>query len=65
VRTLKKIFGPEREEVAGDWRRLQNEELRNLYASPNFTRANNLRNMRWMGHVARMIEVRDGCKILS
>jgi hypothetical protein len=35
---LKRIFGPKREEVAGDWRRLHNEELRNLYASPNIIR---------------------------
>jgi hypothetical protein len=51
---IRRIFGPKREEVTGDWRRLHNEELHNLYASPNVTRANKSWRMRWAGNVARM-----------
>jgi hypothetical protein len=51
---LRRIFGPEGEEVAGVWRRLHNEELHNLYASPNTIRAIKSRIIRWVGHVARM-----------
>jgi hypothetical protein len=46
---LRRIFGPKREEVAGDWRRLHNEELHNLYASPNIIRVIKCRRMRWVG----------------
>jgi hypothetical protein len=48
------MFGPKKEEVAGDWRRLHNEELFNMYASPNFIRVVKLRKMRLAGHVTRM-----------
>jgi hypothetical protein len=48
-RVLKRIFGPKREEVVGDWRRLRNEELRNVYASPCFTRTIRSRRMRMAG----------------
>jgi hypothetical protein len=51
---LRRIFGPKREEVAGGWRRLHNEELRNLDASPNIVRVIKLRMKRWVGRVARM-----------
>jgi hypothetical protein len=51
-RVLRRIFEPKREEVAGGWRRLHNEELRNLYASRNIVRVVKSRNMRWAGHVA-------------
>jgi hypothetical protein len=44
-RVLRKIFGPKRDEVAGDWRRLNNKEHHNLYASPNVTRVIKLRKM--------------------
>jgi len=52
-RVLRRIFGPKREEVAGVWRRLRNEELHNLYASPNVIRVIR-RRVRWAGHIARM-----------
>jgi hypothetical protein len=48
-RVLRKIFGPKRDEVTGDWRRLHNEELHDLYASPLFTRVITSRRMRWAG----------------
>jgi hypothetical protein len=53
-RVLRRIFGSERKEVAGEWRRLQNEELHNLYASQNITKVSQSRTMRWAGHVARV-----------
>jgi hypothetical protein len=52
-RVLKRIFGPKRDEVTGDWRKLHNEELHNLYSSPN--RMITSRRMRWEGRVARMV----------
>ena len=51
---LRRIFGPRRDEVTGEWRRLHNEELNDLYSSPNIVRAIKSRRMRWAGHVARM-----------
>jgi hypothetical protein len=51
---LRRIFGYKREEVAGDWRRLHNEELGNLYASPNIVRVILSRRMKWAGHVTRI-----------
>jgi len=53
-RVLRSIFGPKRDEVTGEWRKLHNEELNNLYSSPNFMRMIKSRIMRWAGHVARM-----------
>ena len=55
---LRRIFGPRRDEVTGDWRRLHNEELNDLYSSPNIVRVIKSRRMRWAGHVARMGEER-------
>jgi len=57
-RVLRRIFGPKRDEVTGEWRKLHNEELNNLYSSPNIVRVINSRRMRWAGHVARMGEGR-------
>ena len=53
---LRRIFGPRRDEVTGEWRRLHNEELNVLYSSPNIVRVIISRRMRWAGHVARMGE---------
>jgi uncharacterized protein YcaQ len=55
-RKLKKIFGPKGEEVIGEWRRLHNEELCDLYCSPNI-RVIESRKIRWAGHVARWKKV--------
>jgi hypothetical protein len=52
----KKIFGPKRDEVTEEWRKLHNEELRDLYSSPSIIRIIRSRRMRWAGHVARMRE---------
>jgi hypothetical protein len=51
-----RIFRPKRDEVTGDWRKLHNEELYNLYSSPNIIRMIRSRRMKWAGHVARMGE---------
>ena len=53
-RVARKIFGPKREEVIGQWRKLHNEELYDLYSLPNIVRVVKSRRMRWAGHVARM-----------
>ena len=53
---LRRIFGPRRDEVTGEWRRLHNEELDDFYSSPNIVRVIKSRRMRWAGHVARVGE---------
>jgi hypothetical protein len=53
-RVLRGIFGPKRDEVTGDWKKLHNEELNDLYCSPNIVRVIKSRRMRWAGHVTRM-----------
>jgi hypothetical protein len=53
---LRRIFGPKRNEVTGDWRKLHNEELHNLYTSPSIIRMIKSRRMKWTRHVARMGE---------
>ena len=60
---LRRIFGPRRDEVMGEWRRLHNEELNDLYSSPNIMRVIKSRRMRWAGHVAHMGEER-GYRVL-
>jgi hypothetical protein len=52
-RVLRNVLVPERDELTGDWRRLHNEELHDLYTSPNVIRVVKLRRMRWAGHLAR------------
>ena len=55
---LRRIFGPRSDEVKGEWRKLHNEELNDLYCSPNILRVIKWRRMRWAGHVERMGEER-------
>ena len=57
---LRRIFGPRRDEVTGEWMRLHNEELNDLYSSPNIVRVIKSKRTRWAGHVARMGE-KTGC----
>jgi hypothetical protein len=63
-RVLRKIFGPKRDEVTGEWRKLHNEELRDLYSSPSIIRIVKSRRMRWVGYVARMGEKRKAYRLL-
>jgi hypothetical protein len=63
-RVLRRIFGPKRDEVTGELRKLHNEELHNLYSSPDIIRQVKSRRMRWTGHVARMGEERKVYKVL-
>ena len=62
-RMLRRIFGPKRDEVTGEWRTLHNEELNELYCSPNITRVLKSR-MRWAGHLVRMREGRVVYRVL-
>ena len=61
---LRRIFGPRRDEIKGEWRRLHNEEPNDLYPSPNIVRVIKSRRMRWAGHVARMGEEREVYRVL-
>jgi hypothetical protein len=63
-RVLRRIFGRKRDEVAGGWRRLHNEELHNLYASPNVIKVIKSRRMMWAEHVALIGQMRNAYKIL-
>jgi hypothetical protein len=63
-RVLKRIFGPKRDKVTGEWRKLHNEQLRDLYSSPSIIRIIKWRRMRWVGHVARMGEKRNAYRLL-
>ena len=60
---LRRIFGPRRDEVTGEWRRLHNEELNGLYSSPNIVRVIISRRMRWAGHVASMGKERGAYRV--
>jgi hypothetical protein len=61
---LRGIFGPKRDEVTGQWRKLDSGELHNLYSSPDIIRQIKSRRMRWAGHVARMGEGRHVYRVL-
>jgi hypothetical protein len=63
-RVLMRIFGPKRDEVIGDWRKLHNEELTDLYSSPNIIQVIKSRRMRWEGHVEGMGEGRSVYRVL-
>ena len=63
-RVLRGIFGPRRDEVTGEWRKLHNKQLNDLYCSPNIVRVIKSRTMRWAGHVARMGERRGVYRVL-
>jgi hypothetical protein len=63
-RVLKRMFGTKREEVAGDWRRLRNEELHKLDPSLNIIRVIKSRRMGWAGHIASFGEIKNAYKIL-
>jgi hypothetical protein len=63
-RVLRGIFGPKRDEVTGEWRKLHNGELHNLYLSPDIIRQIKSRRMRWVGHVAFMGEGRNLYRVL-
>jgi len=63
-RVLRRIFGPKRDEMRGKWRKLHNEELNDLYCSPNIVRVIKSRVMRWARHVARMGERRGAYRVL-
>ena len=63
-RVLKRIFGPKRDEVIGEWRKLHNEELNDLHSSPNIVWVIKSRRMRWVGHVVSMGEGRGVYRVL-
>ena len=63
-RMLRRISGPKRHEVTGEWRKLHNEELSDLYCSPNIVRVIKSRRMRWVGHVTCMGEGRGMYRVL-
>jgi hypothetical protein len=63
-RVLRRIFGPKRDEVTGEWRKLHNKELHELYSSPSIIRIIKSRRMRWAGHVARMGKKRNAYRLL-
>jgi hypothetical protein len=63
-KVLRRILKPKRDEVTGGWRKLHNEELRDLYSSPSLIRIIKSRRMRWAGHVTRMWEKRNAYRLL-
>jgi hypothetical protein len=63
-RVLRRVFGPKRDEVTGEWRKLHNEGLSGLYSLPNIVRVVKSRRMKWARHVARMGEGRGVHRIL-
>jgi hypothetical protein len=63
-RVLRRIFGAKGDEVTGEWRKLHNEELSDLFSSPNIVRVIKSRRMRWAGHVARVEKMKDVYRVL-
>ena len=63
-RMLRSVFGPKRDETTGEWRKLHNEKLSDLYSLPNIVRVVKSRRMRWAGHMARMVERRCAYRVL-
>jgi hypothetical protein len=63
-RVQRRIFGLKRDGVTGEWRKLLNEELNDLYCSPETVRVIKPRRMRWTGHVVRMGERRGACRLM-
>jgi hypothetical protein len=63
-RVLRRVFGPKRDEETGEWRKLHNKEMNDLYSLPSIVRMVKLRQMRWTGHVARMGEDRGVHRVL-
>jgi hypothetical protein len=63
-RVLRRIFGPNRDEVTGEWRKLHNEELRDLYSSPSIIRIIKSKGMEWAGHVARVEQESNAYRLL-
>jgi hypothetical protein len=63
-RVLRRIFGPKRDEVTGEWGKLHEEELHDLYSSLSIIRIIKARGMRWVGHVARMGKKRNAYRLL-
>jgi hypothetical protein len=61
---LRRIFGPKKDEVTGEWRKLHNEELHDLYLSSSIIRIIKARRMKWAGHVSRMGERRNAYRLL-
>jgi hypothetical protein len=58
-RVLRRIFGPRRNQLTGEWKKIHNEELSDLYPSPNMVRVIKSRRMKWTGYLAHMDERRD------
>jgi hypothetical protein len=63
-RVLRRIFGPKRDEIMGEWRKLHNEDLHDLYSSPSIMKIIKSRRMRWTGHLTRMRERRNEYRLL-
>jgi hypothetical protein len=63
-RVLRRLFGPKRDEVTGEWRKLHNKELHDLYSSPSIIRIIKSRRIRWAGHLAPMGEKRNSYRLL-
>ena len=63
-RVMRRIFGPERDEVTGEWRKLHNEELHDLYCAQNITGVIKSRGMRWAGHVVCVGDRKGAYRVL-